>query len=108
MTMSHDKAHATASRDSYGYSPGRGKLFEKEMDAISETIDNIEYDGHDNMEREVGRLSIDERPYHLSGQSRNELEVGRLGIDERAWQPSEPCSNDREIGGRLQCQCLCK
>lgn len=103
MTMSHDKAHAAKpSRDSYGYSPGRGgKLFENEKDTISETNENIGY-GHDNNVREVGRLSIDERPYHLSGQSRNEREVGRLGIDERAWRPSDPFApTDHEIGGRL-------
>lgn len=104
MTMSHDKAHASKpSRDSYGYSPGRGgKLFENEKDTISETNENIGY-GHDNHVREVGRLSIDERPYHLSGQSRNEREVGRLGIDERAWRPSDPFAptDQHEIGGRL-------
>lgn len=99
MTMSHDKAHATSARESIGLSPPvRGRLFEKsDMDAISESADVLEFD-NDGNERQVGRLSIDERPYHLTGHSQNENEVGRLGIDERAWRPSDPFASEGDVG----------
>lgn len=101
MTMVPDNLNTkTSRRDSYGYSTVRGQLFEKDMNTIpSESIENIEFD-NGGIERQIGRLSIQERPYHLTGQSRNEEEVGRLGIDERAWKPSDPfdSSNDREVG----------
>lgn len=104
MTMSHDKAHATAARESIGMSPPvGGQLFENGMDAISESMDGIDFDKEGN-ERQVGRLSIDERPYHLSGQFHNESEVGRLGIDERAWRPSDPFVSDRHDGLSVDAQ----
>jgi hypothetical protein len=100
MTMSHDKATAsTTKRDSYGFSPGRGQLFEKDMGVITESVDNIDFEVGPGNVREVGRLSIEQRPYHLTGQSRNEQEVGRLGIDERAWKLSDRFApNGRDVG----------
>jgi len=96
MTMSHDKARATSARESIGMSPPvRGQLFENDMDAISESMEGMEFDSD---EKQIGRLSIDERPYHLSGYSRNETEVGRLSIDERAWKASDAFTTQRDVG----------
>jgi hypothetical protein len=99
MNLSHDKAHATGARESLGMSPpGRTQLFENGMDAIEESMSGMEFDSEGN-EKQIGRLSIDERPYHLTGQFQNETEVGRLGIDERAWKTSDQfVSNEREVG----------
>ena len=99
MTMSHDKRPYVNSKQNIVLSPVRGQLFENDLNSILESIDGsgTELDREGN-ERQIGRLSIDEGPYHLSGQSRSEADVGRLSIDERAWLPSDPFVNERDVG----------